>query len=107
MELITEEFKKVMKDYPLYSQEKEKDPLVLARFYYPLGKAQWLITEFNLDSKIAFGYAMLGYGEGFDELGYVDIRELEETEFHLGCIERDLHFEPCRLSECSSLRPAK
>ena len=39
MKLITEEFEELFIDYPLYSQEKEKDPLVVAKLFDPCGSA--------------------------------------------------------------------
>jgi hypothetical protein len=31
MKLITEEFEELFKDYPLYSQKHEEDPLIVAK----------------------------------------------------------------------------
>jgi hypothetical protein len=45
MKLITEEFEALFKDYPLYSQEHEKDPLVVAKLFDPTGYATWYLTE--------------------------------------------------------------
>jgi len=54
MKLITKEFENLFKNYPLGSQEKEKDPLVIAKFFDPCGSATWYITEYDKEDKIAF-----------------------------------------------------
>lgn len=56
MKLITPEFEELMKDYPLYSQEDAKDPLILAKLSDPFGIATWWITEYDPIKKIAFCY---------------------------------------------------
>ncbi len=39
-------FEKLFKDYPLYSQEHEEDPLVIAKLFDPAGSATWYLTEY-------------------------------------------------------------
>ena len=39
MKLITKEFEEQFKDYPLYSQESESDPLVICKLFDPCGSA--------------------------------------------------------------------
>jgi hypothetical protein len=39
MKLITEEFEALFENYPLYSQEHEEDPLVIAKLFDPAGFA--------------------------------------------------------------------
>lgn len=105
MKLLTLEFIETMKNNPLYSQEKEKDPMVVAKFFNPCGSQTWYITEYSPEEKIAFGYVT---GMGFDEFGYISIEELEGIKLPFGLtIERDCHFKPCRLSECSSFAPVE
>ena len=93
MKLITEELRKALP--PLYSQENEKDPMVICKFFLPATKWTWYAIEFDGDD-LLFGYIA---GE-FPELGYVSLSELEKLDgpFGLG-VERDLYFEPTRLSE--------
>ena len=67
MKLITEEFEALFKDYPLYSQEHEKDPLVIAKLFDPTGSATWYLTEYDPVEKIAFSYVT---GLVQDEFGY-------------------------------------
>ncbi len=98
MKLISEEFELLFKDYPLYSQEDAKDPLVIAKLFDPCGSASWYLTEYSSKDKIAFGY-VIGLVE--DEWGYVSLTELESIERPFGLtIERDLYFRQKRISGC-------
>jgi hypothetical protein len=98
MKLITEEFEELFKDYPLYSQEKSKDPLVIAKLFDPTGSATWYLTEYCPERKLAFGYVK-GLCEGGDELGYISMEELESLEQHGIIIERDIYFQSKNLSQ--------
>ncbi len=97
MKLITPELEKLFEDYPLYSQEHEEDPLVIAKLFDPCGSATWLMLEYDPVEKITFCYVM---GLGNDELGYTSLVELESIERPFGLtIERDLYFQQARLSK--------
>jgi hypothetical protein len=74
------------------SQEGEKDPLVVARFFNPTGAGTWYATEYDPKTRMFFGYVSI-FGDWNDEWGYFSLDELEEYKgrFNLG-IERDLHF---------------
>ncbi len=101
MKLITEEFEELFKDYPLYSQEESKDPLIVAKLFDPCGSASWWITEYDPVEKIAFCYVT---GLAQDEWGYTNLIELESIERPFGLtIERDLYFQPKPFSECARL----
>lgn len=101
MKLITEEFEELFKDYPLYSQEHEDDPKVIAKLFDPCGSASWYLLEYDPVEKIAFSYVQ---GLHEDEFGYVSLIELESIERPFGLtIERDLYFVQKRLSEFVNL----
>ncbi len=55
-QIITEEFEELFKDYPLYSQEHEEDPLVICKLFDPCDSASWWITEYDPEQKLGFGY---------------------------------------------------
>jgi hypothetical protein len=85
----------VRKQLPaLYSTEKEPDPLMLVKFFTPDSGWTWYASEFDGED-IFFGYVI-----GFEqELGYFSLSELQEATGPFGLhIERDIHFEPTRLS---------
>ena len=93
MKLLTEELRKALP--PLYSQENEKDPMVVCKFFLPLTKWTWFATEFD-GKDTFFGYVC---GE-YPELGYFSLNELENLEGPYGIgVERDMFFQPIKLSE--------
>jgi hypothetical protein len=66
------------------------DPLPVVKLFTPYAGATWLLTEIDSED-IAFGLCDLG--QGFPELGYVSLAELEGLRGKWGLpIERDLHF---------------
>ena len=97
----------------LYSQEHEDDPLVVCKFFDPVGSWTWYATEgspvdedgyYDTD-KEKVNYVFFGYVVGFEpELGYFSLEELQTAKEGLRGmqampIERDVHFRPQRLSE--------
>ncbi len=101
LRLITTELADLLKPYPLYSQENEKDPLIIAKFFDPCGSANWYMLEYDPLEALAFGYVT---GLGGDELGYFSLVEMESIQRPLGLgIERDLHWKPTRLSKIKIL----
>ncbi|PIY95004.1 MAG: hypothetical protein COY68_00625 [Candidatus Levybacteria bacterium CG_4_10_14_0_8_um_filter_35_23] len=92
MQLLTKEI--TTKLPALYSQEDEKDPLVICKFFLPMTKWTWFATEFDGKDSF-FGYVV---GE-YPELGYFSLSELESVEGPYGLkVERDRYFEPTRLT---------
>ena len=74
MSIITDEFVKLFQKYPIRSQEKVKDPKVIAKLFDIAGAGTWFLTEFDAETKIAFGYVV---GLGCNEWGDIYIPELE------------------------------
>jgi hypothetical protein len=88
------------------NQSESKNPIVVAKFFFPAGAATWWATEYDPEQKIFFGYVT---GLGFDEWGYFSLEELENSEICVPVriqqgdkvtqckipvqIERDLYFE--------------
>lgn len=69
------------------------DPPPVVKLFTPDAAATWLLTEIDPhDPDHAFGLCDLG--QGFPELGYVSLAELQSVRGRLGLpVERDLHFE--------------
>ncbi len=101
MKIVTEKFEKLFENFPLYSQEKELNPLVIAKLFDPCGSATWYLLEYDPDQKIAFNYVT---GMIEDEFGFASLEELESIRRTYGLtIERDLYWKPKRLRECVKL----
>jgi hypothetical protein len=86
------------------SQEAERDPMVIAKFFNPAGSGTWYATEYDQTSKIFFGFVSL-FGDYNDEWGYFSLEELERFRGHLGLgIERDLYFPERRASQIPEIK---
>jgi len=93
MKLLTKEI--LVKLPALYSQENEKDPMVICKFFYPDFSWTWYAIEF--DGKDTF-FGLVDGDE--EELGYFTLSELMSNKGQLGLpVERDKFFIPRRLSE--------
>ena len=97
MKLLTKEL--IKRFARVGSQEEDKNPIVIAKFFDPAGAGTWWATEYNPEDKTFFGYASI-FGDHNDEWGYFSLIELEsiKSKFGLG-IERDLHCGEKRISE--------
>jgi len=81
----------------LYSTGDEEDPICHIRLFTPDANWTWYINELSIDDNdTCFGYVV-----GLEsELGYFSLSEIETVRGHLGLpVERDLGFEPTKLSE--------
>jgi len=95
MKLLTKENRKNLPK--LYSQEKVEDPIAQVKFFTPWSNWTWFATEFD-GTDTFFGKVV-----GLDtELGYFSLSELESVVGRWGLkIERDRHWTPRPLSQCS------
>lgn len=92
MKLLTAEI--IKKLPPLGSKDHETDPVVQVKFFCPWNHWTWYGWEFDGED-IMWGWV---YGD-FPELGTFSVSELESIQGPMGLkIERDLHFQPKRLS---------
>jgi hypothetical protein len=95
MKLITDDLEKRFRE--VGSQEKEPNPIVVAKFFNPSGAGTWYATEYDKESNTCFGYVQLLESEW----GYFSIDELKEVKcppFGLP-IERDIYCGEKRISE--------
>lgn len=100
MKLLTKELIKRFREVGY--QENVKDPIVVARFFNPIGRGDWFATEYGEDEQVFFGYMSL-FGDWNDEFGTFSLYELENIPLPMGLkIERDLYFEEKPLSKCIS-----
>lgn len=87
MQLLTQELEKRFAE--VGSQEENKDPIVIAKFFNPIGAGNWYATEYLPDEKNFFGYVSI-FGDDCDEWGYFSLAELQEYNKAGVGIERDL-----------------
>ena len=81
------------------SQENVKDPIIVAKFFNPVGAGTWYATEYDPTTKTFFGYVSI-FGDWNDEWGYFSLDELESFQgpFDIG-LERDLFWDERRFSK--------
>jgi hypothetical protein len=100
MELLPDELRAQLP--PLYAQEHEEDKMVYLKFFSPYSNWTWYVTEGGQeeDDFIFFGFVI-----GFErEWGYFSLDELQLTKvFGVPAVERDLYFEPKRMSEIKEI----
>lgn len=102
MELMTKELEQ--RFAKVGSQEKIKDPIVVAKYFNPTGRATWLCTEYDPITRNFFGYASLFNEVGMNEWGYVNLDELEEVKLSFGLtIERDLYCDEMPMSKAKEI----
>ena len=111
MKLLT---KDLVKSLPaLYSQEGNPDPMVVLKFFTPDAGWTWYAIEgspvdedgyYDTD-KPKVDFLFFGLVSGIEvELGYFSLAELKSIRGQFGLpVERDLFFEPTRLSEVKTL----
>lgn len=101
MKLITKTLEK--RFLQVGDQSNEENPLIIAKFFSPVGGATWYASEYDPETKIAFGYVkdLVPSENGmFDEWGSFSIEELESVQLPFGLkIERDIHFSEIRFND--------
>jgi hypothetical protein len=97
MKLLTKEIENTFTK--IGSQEGTPDPVVVCKFFNPVGAGTWYATEYDPESRIFFGYAAI-FGDHNDEWGYFSLDELESLKLPFGLgIERDIYFTPKPVSQ--------
>ena len=81
------------------SQERVKDPLIVAKYFNPTGAGTWYATEYDPKTQTFFGYVSI-FGDHNDEWGYFSLDELESFTGRFGVgMERDLFWEEAPASK--------
>lgn len=92
MQLMTKkQEEQLVKNHELQNANPDKDMKnkAVIKLFNPTGSGTWYVSEYDPETKIAFGVADLG----FPEMGSFALWELEELELPMGLkIERDLSF---------------
>jgi hypothetical protein len=78
------------------------DPMLYARLYWPIGKAEWFIAGYNHELASAYGFVRL---DGRTEWGYFRIPELQASSIAgIRPLMLDSSFEPTLASELGSAK---
>ena len=104
MKLLTKEIeKRLIRNYKINKgKEKTVEHKAVVKLFNPTGLGTWYLTEYNPETKIAFGLSCLQE----KELGYVSLDEIQDFKGRFGLgIERDRWFESNKLTleECRNL----
>lgn len=95
MKLITKELEKRFKE--IGSQPQEKNPLVIAKFFNPIGDLEWYMTEYDAEKKVFFGCEI---GNPKPLWDYFSMKTFESIVLPRGVrIERDFLFQEIRFNE--------
>lgn len=95
MELMTQDLQERFRS--VGEQFSSVDPIIVAKYFDPVGSATWYATEYNPENEVFYGYVT---GLIVDEWGTFSLPELESVQLPFGMgIERDLHFKEKRFSE--------
>tara|TARA_R110002020_G_scaffold448734_1_gene661649 strand:- start:714 stop:998 length:285 start_codon:yes stop_codon:yes gene_type:complete len=93
MQLLT---KAIIQKFQKTGTQDVENPIVIAKFFNPVGIGTWLATEFDPITKVFFGRVDLQEREW----GFFSLEELENVKLRFGLgIERDIHFEPTPINE--------
>jgi len=96
MRLMTTELEK--RFAKVGSQENISDPVIITKFFNPMGSGTWYATEYDAATKTFFGYVSI-FGDWNDEWGYFSLGELESYKSPFGTgIERDLYWKEQKVS---------
>jgi hypothetical protein len=91
MKLLTKEILKALPAIGATSEMSAENVKVPLKLFNPCGAQSWFITEYNAETREAFGYVT---GMGNDELGYISMEEVETVRLPFGLkIERDMHWD--------------
>jgi hypothetical protein len=83
---------------PIYAQDSKGDEAVVHAHYF-IGGCDWLVTEYDREDDIAFGWACTGDRQNA-ELGYTNLGELERIRVRgLFAVDYDEHWKPVSLRE--------
>jgi len=82
------------------SNRTSLDPLVIAKYFNPVGAQTWYMTEFDPQDEIFFWFVTW---MPFPEWGTIALSDFIGLDLKWGMkIERDLHFTPIPFSEAVS-----
>ena len=90
-----------------YSTEKVplKEKMIYMHFF--LGGCDWYAAEYDPESRIFFGFAILNDDLEMAEWGYFSLQELCDVKVEFLEVDRDLHFEPQKAMDIERIKQAE
>ena len=90
-----------------YSSEEVplKEKMIYMHFF--LGGCDWYAAEYDPESRIFFGFAILNDDLEMAEWGYFSLQELCDVKVEFLEVDRDLHFEPIKAMEIERIKRAE
>lgn len=91
----------------LYSTEDIpiKEKMIYMHFF--LGGCNWYAAEYDPESRIFFGFAILNNDLEMAEWGNFSLEELADLRVKFLEVDRDLHFEPRKAMEIEKIKLAE
>ena len=91
----------------LYSAEHIplKEKVIYMHFF--LGGCDWYASEYEPESRLFFGFAILNNDLEMAEWGYFSLEELSDIKIQFLEIDRDLHFTPTKAIDIENIRIAQ
>lgn len=83
------------------NQDGKKDPIVIAKYFFPAGGATWFATEYFPEDRVFFGFVTLSglKDDHNNEWGYFSLDEFETTTVRGLKVERDSSFRATPISK--------
>ena len=90
-----------------YSTEKVplKEKIIYMHFF--LGGCDWYAAEYDPESRIFFGFAILNDDLEMAEWGYFSLKELSDLRVAFLEVDRDLYWKPQKAIEVERIKQAE
>ena len=82
-----------------------KEKIIYMHFF--IGGCDWYAAEYDPESQIFFGFAILNDDLEMAEWGYFSLQELCDVKVEFLEVDRDLHFEPQKAMEIERIKRAE
>lgn len=79
-----------------------KEKMIHMHFF--IGGCDWYAVEYDPETQIFFGFAILNNDYEMAEWGYFSLNELGELRVKFVEVDRDLHFSPTKAKDIENIR---
>lgn len=102
MRLMDDEVMESLKGHTIRKAIHDKDPVAVVKYFNPFGAGTWYVAGAKKEKGgdwLFYGFVESPIDPLFDEWGYFTLKELESIRTPFGGLERDLYFEPVKVSK--------